>query len=85
MNSIDNPVSFIPFLSVQHRFYQLYSSVMQTGAVLTKEEQEYLSTLCRSEADSLGRIAAAVLLLLELDGSLGQAAIDQLASLGMFS
>jgi hypothetical protein len=58
---------------------------MQTGAVLTKEEQEYLSTLCRSEADSLGRIAAAVLLLLELDGSLGQAAIDQLASLGMFS
>ncbi|KAM0845719.1 hypothetical protein ACQ4PT_056188 [Festuca glaucescens] len=53
-----------------------------TGAVLTKEEQEYLSTLCRSEADSLGRIAAAVLLLLELDGSLGQAAIDQLASLG---
>ncbi|KAK1609227.1 hypothetical protein QYE76_032900 [Lolium multiflorum] len=52
-----------------------------TGAVLTKEEHEYLSALCKSEADSLGRIAAAVLRLLELDGSHGQAAIDQLASL----
>ncbi|CAM0911074.1 unnamed protein product [Alopecurus aequalis] len=53
-----------------------------TGAAATKEEQEYLSTICRSEADSFGRIAALVLRSLELDGSLGQAAIDQLATLG---
>lgn len=58
---------------------------MQIDAVATKEEQEYLTTLCKSEADSLGRIVAGVLCLLKLDKSLGQATIDQLANLGMVS
>lgn len=56
-----------------------------TGAAATKEEQEYLSTLYRSEADSLGRIATVVLRLLELDGPLAQAATNQLASLELKS
>ncbi|KAF3325649.1 UHRF1-binding protein 1-like protein [Carex littledalei] len=51
-------------------------------AVATKEEIEHLVELCRGEADSLGRITAAILKLLKLDKSLGQATLDQLSSLG---
>lgn len=51
-------------------------------AVATKEELEYLVGLCKSEVDSMGRIAAGILRLLKLDGSIGQAAIDQLSNLG---
>ncbi|OVA11167.1 UHRF1-binding protein 1-like [Macleaya cordata] len=51
-------------------------------AVATKEELEHLAGLCKSEGDSMGRIAAGILRLLKLDGSLGKAAIDQLSNLG---
>ncbi|XP_065043818.1 uncharacterized protein LOC135584378 isoform X1 [Musa acuminata AAA Group] len=51
-------------------------------AVATKEELEHLAFLCRSEVDSVGRIAAGMLRLLRLDKSLGQGAIDQLSNLG---
>ncbi|XP_062226843.1 uncharacterized protein LOC133925045 isoform X2 [Phragmites australis] len=51
-------------------------------AVATKEELEHLAMLCRSEADAMGRITAAILRLLKLDKSLGQGTIEQLRNLG---
>ncbi|KAK8966518.1 hypothetical protein KSP40_PGU008135 [Platanthera guangdongensis] len=47
--------------------------------VVTKEELEHLSVLCRSEVDSMCRIAAGILRLLKLEESIGQATIDQLS------
>ncbi|PKA53533.1 hypothetical protein AXF42_Ash009029 [Apostasia shenzhenica] len=51
-------------------------------AVVTKDELEHLAVLCRSEVDSMGRIAAGIFRLLKLEGSIGQATIDQLSNLG---
>ncbi|WOL12184.1 hypothetical protein Cni_G20949 [Canna indica] len=51
-------------------------------AIATKEEIEHFVSLCRSEVDSMGRIAAGMLRLLKLDKSLGQGTMDQLANLG---
>lgn len=51
-------------------------------AVVTKDELEHLAFLCKSEVDSMGRIAAGVLRVLKLEGSIGQAAINQLSNLG---
>ncbi|XP_077243494.1 amino-terminal region of chorein [Tasmannia lanceolata] len=51
-------------------------------AVATKEELEYLAVLCRSEVESMGRIAAGILRVLKLEKSLGRATIDQLSNLG---
>ncbi|KAF6159238.1 hypothetical protein GIB67_032009 [Kingdonia uniflora] len=51
-------------------------------AVATKEELQHLAVLCRSEIDSMGRIAAGILRVLKLETSIGQAAIDQLSNLG---
>ncbi|KAJ7981617.1 UHRF1-binding protein 1-like [Quillaja saponaria] len=51
-------------------------------AVVTKDELQHLAFLCKSEIDSMGRIAAGILRLLKLEGSVGQAAIDQLSNLG---
>ncbi|KAJ3693633.1 hypothetical protein LUZ60_009113 [Juncus effusus] len=51
-------------------------------AIATKEEIEHLVELCKAEADSMGRITAAILRLLKLEKSLGQATLDQLSSLG---
>lgn len=51
-------------------------------AVVTKDELQYLALLCKSEVDSMGRITAGVLRVLKLEGSVGQAAIEQLSNLG---
>lgn len=51
-------------------------------AIATKEELEHLIFLCRSEVDSMGRIAAGILRLLKLDKSIGQGTMDQLNNLG---
>lgn len=51
-------------------------------AVVTKEELQHLTSLCKSEVDSMGRIAAGILRVLKLEDSIGQAAIDQLSNLG---
>lgn len=51
-------------------------------AVVKKDELQHLALLCKSEVDSLGRIAAGVLRILKLEGSLGSAAISQLNNLG---
>lgn len=50
---------------------------------MTKDELQYLAFLCKSEVDSMGRIAAGILRVLKLEGSVGQAAIDQLSNLGI--
>lgn len=50
---------------------------------MTKDELQYLAFLCKSEADSMGRIAAGILRVLKLERSVGQAAIDQLSNLGI--
>ncbi|XP_020591293.1 uncharacterized protein LOC110032114 isoform X2 [Phalaenopsis equestris] len=51
-------------------------------AVVSKEELEHLAVLCRSEMDSMGRIAAGILRVLKLEESIGLATIDQLSNLG---
>ncbi|CAI9784176.1 unnamed protein product [Fraxinus pennsylvanica] len=51
-------------------------------AIVTKDELQYLAVLCKSEVDSMGRIAAGVLRILKLEGSIGSAAINQLSNLG---
>ncbi|KAL2247588.1 uncharacterized protein LOC105176724 [Sesamum indicum] len=51
-------------------------------AVVKKDELQYLAFLFKSEVDSLGRIAAGVLRILKLEGSIGSAAISQLSNLG---
>ncbi|KAF3453529.1 hypothetical protein FNV43_RR03969 [Rhamnella rubrinervis] len=51
-------------------------------AMVTKDELQHLAVLCKSEVDSMGRITAGILRLLKLEGSIGQAAMDQLSNLG---
>ncbi|KAI4322825.1 hypothetical protein L6164_022482 [Bauhinia variegata] len=51
-------------------------------AVVTKDELQHLTFLCKSEIDSMGRITAGILRLLKLEGSVGQSVIDQLSNLG---
>ncbi|XP_061341796.1 uncharacterized protein LOC133288116 isoform X1 [Gastrolobium bilobum] len=51
-------------------------------AVVTKDELQHLTFLCKSEIDSIGRITAGVIRLLKLEGSVGQSVIDQLGNLG---
>ncbi|GER42402.1 UHRF1-binding protein 1-like [Striga asiatica] len=51
-------------------------------AVVKKDELQHLAMLCKSEVDSVGRIAAGVLRILKLEGSVGTAAISQLSNLG---
>ncbi|XP_020235272.1 uncharacterized protein LOC109815090 [Cajanus cajan] len=51
-------------------------------AVVTKEEVQHLTFLCKSEIDSVGRITAGIIRLLKLEGSVGQSVIDQLSHLG---
>jgi hypothetical protein len=57
---------------------------MQVEAVVTKDELQHLTFLCKSEIDSIGRITAGIIRLLKLEGSVGQSVIDQLGNLGMF-
>jgi hypothetical protein len=56
---------------------------LQIEAIVTKDELQHIAFLCKSEVDSMGRITAGILRLLKLEGSIGQAAIDQLSNLGM--
>lgn len=50
---------------------------------MTKDELQHLAFLCKSEVDSMGRLAAGVLRVLKLEGSIGEAAINQLSNLGI--
>ncbi|XP_022716959.1 uncharacterized protein LOC111275722 isoform X2 [Durio zibethinus] len=59
-----------------------FSVKQPTEAIVTKDELQHLGFLCKSEVDSMGRIAAAVLRLLRLEKSLGKDAMDKLSSLG---
>lgn len=56
---------------------------MQIEIVVTKDELQHLTSLCKSELDSMGRITAGFLRLLKLEGSVGQSVMDQLGYLGM--
>lgn len=49
---------------------------------MTKDELHYLVLLLKSEVESMGRIAAGVLRVLKLEGSVGPEAINQLSNLG---
>ncbi|XP_057414931.1 uncharacterized protein LOC130709560 isoform X2 [Lotus japonicus] len=50
-------------------------------AVVTRDELQHLTSLCKSELDSIGRITAGIIRLLKLEGSVGQSVIDQLGNL----
>lgn len=52
---------------------------------MTKDELQHLALLCKSEVDSMGRVAAGVLRILKLEHSIGQAALYQLNNLGMIN
>ncbi|RYQ84403.1 hypothetical protein Ahy_B10g103700 [Arachis hypogaea] len=56
--------------------------VFTIEAAITKDELQHLALLFKSEFDSIGQITAGVLRLLKLEGSVGQAVIDQLGNLG---
>lgn len=58
---------------------------LQIEAIVTKDELQHLTLLCKSEIDSMGRIAVGVIRLLKLETSVGQSVIDQLSNLGMLS
>lgn len=58
-------------------------SVKQPIEVLvTKAELKYLAFLCKSEVDSMGRIAAGILRVLKLESKIGHGVISQLSNLG---
>ncbi|OIT00798.1 hypothetical protein A4A49_60139 [Nicotiana attenuata] len=50
-------------------------------AVVTKAELQYLAFLSKSEVDSMSRVAAGILRVLKLEGSIGPGAIRQLSNL----
>lgn len=52
-------------------------------AIVTKDELQHLAFLCKSEVNSMGRMAAGVLQLLKLENSLGKDAIYKLSNLGI--
>lgn len=88
--SVRQPVMRIIDLSMGHclSFIRWLCNVyfaMQVEAVVTKDELQHLTFLCKSEIDSIGRITAGIIRLLKLEGSVGQSVIDQLGNLGMFS
>lgn len=56
--------------------------LLQVEAVVTKDELQHLTFLCKSEVDSMGRIVAGVLRVLKLEESVGHAALNQLSNLG---
>ncbi|XP_010545568.1 PREDICTED: uncharacterized protein LOC104817894 [Tarenaya hassleriana] len=51
-------------------------------AVVTKDELQHLMSLYKSEVDAMGRIVAGVIRVLNLEGSVGQAALNHLSNLG---
>ncbi|XP_015898172.2 uncharacterized protein LOC107431706 [Ziziphus jujuba] len=51
-------------------------------AIVTKDELQHLALLFKSEVDSMGRITVGILRLLKLEGSIGEAAMNQLSNLG---
>ena len=59
--------------------------ILQIEVIVTKDEFQHLTYLCKSEIDSMGRITAGILRLLKLEGSVGQSVIDNLNNLGMLS
>ncbi|XP_010466275.1 PREDICTED: uncharacterized protein LOC104746489 [Camelina sativa] len=59
-----------------------FSVKQPVEAVVTKDELQHLSFLCKSEVDAMGRIVAGVLRVLKLEDSIGQATLNQLSNLG---
>lgn len=58
---------------------------LQIEAIVTKDELQHLALLFKSEVDSMGRITVGILRLLKLEGSIGEAAMNQLSNLGMLN
>ncbi|QCD87190.1 Vacuolar protein sorting-associated protein 13 [Vigna unguiculata] len=57
--------------------------IRQTNeAIVTKEDVQNLTFLCKSEIDSVGRIISGVLRIFKLESSVGQYVIDRLGNLG---
>ncbi|CAN8258631.1 unnamed protein product [Cochlearia groenlandica] len=59
-----------------------FSVKQPVEAVVTKDELQHLTFLCKSEVDAMGRIVAGVLRVLKLEESVGHAALNQLSNLG---
>ncbi|KAI3688558.1 hypothetical protein L2E82_46208 [Cichorium intybus] len=81
--SAKQPVNTSYLLLLQiNRNPNLMISIVQIEVIIRKEELQNVAQICKLEMDSMGRIAAGILRLLKLDGSVGQAALDQLSHLG---
>lgn len=84
--SAKQPVNTSYLLLLQiNRNPNLMISIVQIEVIIRKEELQNVAQICKLEMDSMGRIAAGILRLLKLDGSVGQAALDQLSHLGNFA
>ncbi|KFK39389.1 hypothetical protein AALP_AA3G238800 [Arabis alpina] len=59
-----------------------FSVKQPVEAIVTKDELQHLTFLCKSEVDAMGRIVAGVLRVLKLEESVGQATLNQLSNLG---
>lgn len=59
-----------------------FSVKQPVEAVVTKDELQHLTFLCKSEVDSMGRIVAGVLRVLKLEESVGHGTLNQLSNLG---
>ncbi|KAK9072288.1 hypothetical protein SSX86_008721 [Deinandra increscens subsp. villosa] len=58
------------------------SSKQPIEVIVSKDEIKHVAQLCKLEIKSLGRIVTGILQLLNLDGSVGQTAVNQLSHLG---
>ncbi|KAE8732178.1 2-oxoglutarate-dependent dioxygenase [Hibiscus syriacus] len=52
-------------------------------AIIAKDEFEHLAFLCKTEVDSMGRLAAGILRMLKFEKSLGKYTINKLGNLGI--
>lgn len=80
--NVEFPLSSSRDLEAAHKFVTM---CMQIEVEATKEEVEYMVELFKSELESASRIVAGGLKLLQLHGTIGQSAIDQLSHFGKLS
>ncbi|KAI3717883.1 hypothetical protein L1987_69791 [Smallanthus sonchifolius] len=77
--SQDNDVSGTSSWAVEHL---KISSKQPIEIIASKDEVQHVTQLCKLEISSLGRIAAGIMQLLKLDGSVGQTALNQISHPG---
>jgi len=78
--------SYLKYVVIDFFYWKVLCSEdfsIQNEAIVTKEDVQNLTFLCKSEIDSVGRIISGVLRIFKLESSVGQYVIDRLGNLGM--